>query len=173
MRSVDVDEDGTHGSVECVVANGDEMPRGRVDVAEAAVRVRLSQVLGIDTTCVRADVSIETAREMIVASQARALPVVDAERKLVGILSKSDVLRSAAVRKRRKKTVADVMTRLVQGLPEDAPVAFAISLMAFEGLHEVPVVDADGHVIGMVTSTDALRWVAGALGYVVPTAPRV
>ena len=40
--------------------------------------------------------------------------------------------------------------------------------MAFEGLHEVPVVDAHGHVIGMVTSTDALRWVAQSLGYVVP-----
>ena len=38
----------------------------------------------------------------------------------------------------------------------------------FEGLHEVPVVDAHGHVIGMITATDALRWVAQALGYVVP-----
>jgi hypothetical protein len=30
------------------------------------------------------------------------------------------------------------------------------------------VVDAEARVIGMVTSTDALRWVAKALGYVSP-----
>jgi len=167
MTAIDVDPDGKHGTVECHVEEP-LLPNGRVDVAEAAVRVRLGDVLGIDTTCVRSDVKIEVVTSLLVENGLRAVPVVDEARRLVGIVSKSDLLRPRGAGKARTKLVGDIMTPVVHGLPEDAPVAYAISLMAFEGLHEVPVVDAQSHVIGMVTSTDALRWVAQSLGYVVP-----
>jgi CBS domain-containing protein len=169
MHSIHVAEDGRHGSVDCLVAD-EVTPRGRVDVAEAAVRVRLSELMGTETTCVREDVRLDEVTDLLLGSRLRALPVVDESRRLLGIVSKTDLLRAG--RKRAKKRVADIMTPLVHGLPEDAPVAYAISLMAFEGLHEVPVVDKNAHVIGMITSTDALRWVAQALGYVVPASHR-
>lgn len=165
MRSIQVDEDGKHGNVDCRIAEAG-MPHGRVDVAEAAVRVRLGELVGLDTTCVRSDVRVDVVVDLLVRSKLRALPVIDEARHLVGIVSKTDLLRSG--RRRTKKTVADIMTPLVHGLPEDAPVAYVISLMAFAGLHEVPVVDKDARVIGMITATDALRWVAQSLGYVVP-----
>lgn len=170
MRSIDVAEDGTHGTIECHV-DGDEMPRGRVDVAEAAVRIRLGDVLPTETLCVRGDVTVDEVERMILDRGIRALPVVDESRRLVGMVSKTNLLRARREARRRPKgkSVRDVMTPLVHGLPEDAPVAYAISLMAFEHLHEVPVVDTHGHVIGMLTANDALRWVASALGYVVPT----
>ena len=174
-QSIDVDSDGHHGVVECEDGGAGALPNGRIDVAESAVRVRLGDILGADTTCVRADVALEEAREQLAGERAstRAMPVVDESMRLVGILSRTDLIRHDGKRKRRRKnapreTVAEVMTPLVHGLPEDAPVAYAISLMAFDQLHEVPVVDTGGKVLGMLTSTDALRWVAGALGYVVP-----
>ena len=168
MSSIDVDPDGKHGAVECEVDESPLLPNGRVDVAEAAVRVRLGDVLGVDTTCVRSDVTIETLTDLLVESGVRAVPVVDEARRLVGIVSKSDLLRRRGTGKTRTKVASDIMTPLVHGLPEDAPVAYAISLMALEGLHEVPIVDAHSRVIGMITATDALRWVARSLGYVVP-----
>jgi CBS domain-containing protein len=171
MASIDVDPDGKHGAVECLAGSDHGLPHGRVDVAEAAVRVRLGDVLGLDTTCVRSDVKIETVIDLLLDDGIRALPVVDETRRLVGIVSKTDLLRPRGTGDSKTKVVADIMTSVVHGLPEDAPVAYAISLMAFEGLHEVPVVDQESHVIGMVTATDALRWVAKALGYVVPNAP--
>jgi CBS domain-containing protein len=165
--AIDVAEDGQHGTIECEVV-GELLPRGRVDVAEAAVRVRLGDLVGVDTTCVRADLSLDAVEALLVGSKLRALPVVDEARRLVGIVSKTDLLRGGTRKTKTRKTAKDIMTPLVHGLPEDAPVAYAISLMAFEELHEVPVVDAEARVIGMVTSTDALRWVAQALGYVAP-----
>ena len=168
MSSIDVDPDGKHGAVECHVDEPSLMPNGRVDVAEAAVRVRLGDVLGVDTTCVRGDVKIETLTDLLVESGVRAVPVVDEARRLLGIVSKSDLLRHRGTRKARAKVASDIMTPLVHGVPEDAPVAYAISLMALEGLHEVPIVDSHSHVIGMFTATDALRWVAKSLGYVLP-----
>jgi CBS domain-containing protein len=169
MSSIEVDPDGKHGTVECLV--GEELaPRGRVDVAEAAVRVRLGDVIGIDTTCVRGDVKIGVLREALMGTALRAVPVVDDRRHLLGIVSTTDLLRERGKGKTRPKTVAEVMTPVVHGLPEDAPVAYAISLMGLEGLHQVPIVDSHDQVIGMITATDALRWVAQALGYVVPVA---
>jgi CBS domain-containing protein len=167
MTAIDVDPDGKHGTVECHVDEA-PLPNGRVDVAEAAVRIRLGDVLGMDTTCVRSDVKIDTVIELVLESGVRAVPVVDESRRLVGIVSKSDLLRPRGTGKAKTKLVSEIMTPVVHGLPEDAPIAYAISLMAFEGLHEVPIVDSQSHVIGMITATDALRWVAQSLGYVVP-----
>jgi CBS domain-containing protein len=166
MKALDVARDGKSGGVECLA--GDALaPRARVDVAEAAVRVRLGDVLGIDTTCVRPNLTVVAATELLVGRRLRAVPVVDDARRLIGIVSKTDLLAKRGNR-RRATTVADIMTPVVHGLPEDAPVAYAISLMAFEGLHEVPIVDAKGRVLGMITAIEALRWVAQAVGYVLP-----
>jgi CBS domain-containing protein len=168
MKALDVEPDGKRGAVECLAGNDAIMPRGRVDVAEAAIRVRVGDILGVETTCVRSDLSADAVAELLVTKALRAVPVVDDTRRLIGIVSKTDILGKS--RRRRPRTVADIMTPVVHGLPEDAPVAYAISLMAFEGLHEVPIVDGKGQVIGMITATEALRWVAQALGYVVPGA---
>ena len=37
----------------------------------------------------------------------------------------------------------------------------AAEAMALPGVHRVPVVDAAGVMVGLVTSTDIVRWVAG------------
>ncbi len=145
--------------------------RCRVDVAEAAARVRLGDMPGREPTCVRRDLRVSEIADLFVTDRLRALPVVDDAHRLIGIVTKTDLLRvegRARGNAFSPVTVAEIMTPIVHGLPEDAPVAYAIALMAFERLHEVPVVDAEGRVLGMVTAIDALRWVAGALGYVVP-----
>jgi CBS-domain-containing membrane protein len=172
MASIDLEADGSHGTLDCHAGDDVELP-GRVDVAEASVRVRLGDVIGTDTMCVRGTVTVDQVTTLLVETRLRAVPVVDENRRLLGIVSKTDVLRAGYSAEARERTVSEIMTPVVHGLPEDAPVAYAISLMAFEGLHEVPVVDAEGRVIGMMTATDALRWVAQALGYVIPGAEHV
>lgn len=168
MQSIAVSEDGKHGSVDCGV-DAERAARGPIDLAEAAVRVRLSDLLRVDTTCVRGEVQSGALADLLRQGKQRTFPVVDDQRRLVGIVSKTDLLRADL--RDPTSTVADIMTPRVHGLPEDAPIAYAISLMASAAIHEVPVVDNNARVIGMLTSTDALRWVAQALGYVLPSSP--
>jgi CBS-domain-containing membrane protein len=40
-------------------------------------------------------------------------------------------------------------------------------MMAFEGMHRVPVVSASDTVVGIVSSIDVLRWIAQTEGYLV------
>ena len=154
----------------------------RVDVSEAAARTPLRDVISTNVACVRSDAGIDLAAELMIDRVVSCLPVVDAEGKLIGIVSKTDCLRTEIdaeepvvdasvergfhVEPLATRTVAEIMTPCVRALPEDAPVGFAVSLMAFESLHEVPVVTKDGQVVGVATALDLLQWLAERMGYV-------
>lgn len=162
MQNVDIAPDGETGAIECFAGPAPLLPNGRVDVAEAAVRTRIVDVMDHQVTCVRFSVPVLEVENLLTSR--RALPVVDGAGRLVGIVSRSDLGRATSP----EVPVSEIMTPRVHGLPEEAPIAYAISLMAVEGVHEVPIVSQDGAVVGMITARDALKWVSSALGYVTP-----
>ncbi|MDQ7910191.1 CBS domain-containing protein [Phytohabitans sp. ZYX-F-186] len=67
----------------------------------------------------------------------------------------------------RKWTVADVMTRDVVAVPEDATYRTIVELLADRRISAVPVVDADRRVVGVVSEADLLYKVefAGAVAH--------
>lgn len=87
-----------------------------------------------------------------------ALMVVEGSR-LVGILSERDVVfRVVAEGLDAQKTrVADVMTANPETIQPDKPFGHALHVMYEGGFRHVPVVDADGRVVGMVSARDALE----------------
>ncbi len=135
----------------------------------AARRVEVQAVMGMAVICVRADTRAETVGALLLAHRIRSVPVVDDERRLLGIVSKTDILRVGAMRL-ATETAGDIMTPVVHSLPSDAPLAYAIALMAIDSLLEVPIVSPQAQVVGVVTANDVMRWVASELGYVVPDA---
>jgi len=181
--SVPRDPARTGAAVECA-APAPSTPDPRADVREAALRTHIHEIARPETFCVREDASVETARALLLDHNLRALPVLDAEGRLVGIVTRSDLLRDAAdgdsspaprslgpgfhVEELARALVRDVMSPHAYALPEDAPLTYAVSLMALFGLTEVPVVTGDGVVTGVVSSGDIMRWLATQLGYVLP-----
>lgn len=145
---------------------------GRVDLREAAAVASAAEVMSPGQITVTADVDFERLRALFVERGAHALPVVDTEGKLIGVVTERDVVRWQAssvpteAGAPERSTAGDIMTKVAHALPEGAPLAFAFGLLAACDLHEAPVVRDDGHVVGMITSTDLLRWVARDLGYV-------
>ncbi len=167
MRFLEWDPVHTAGQVVCAVEPGPPVDP-RVDFAEEAARTRLHELMDpAASVSVTVGLSIERLRVIFLEHKLRAVTVVDPEGKLVSIVSRSDLLAAPA-----EGTVADVMRARVHALPEDAPVSYAVALMAFENINEVPVVSNDGTVLGICHATDALRWVAGRIGYAVPDAKR-
>lgn len=57
--------------------------------------IRVQDVMSRSVVCCRANDSLEQAEELMRRSQVRRLPVVDAERRLVGLLSLNDIARAA------------------------------------------------------------------------------
>ena len=62
-------------------------------------------------------------------------------------------------------TVDTIMTPSVYSFTPETPLADAIAVMAFEGLHHLPVVDEAGTLVGMVSALDVLDWIARQAGY--------
>jgi CBS domain-containing protein len=134
----------------------------REDLRERAIRTQVADLAAPEIVCIRGDASVADATRLLVEHDLRCLPVVDAERKLVGIVSRADLLRESV---HERAVLTEIMTPRVHALPEDAPLAYAVALMAESRVHEVPLVTNDGVVVGVFTALDALRWMAEQLGY--------
>ena len=78
---------------------------------------------------------------------------------LAGIFTSRDFLnRVAAVRADPAAILlGSVMTEAPRTLRPRDPVAFAINWMAIEGFRNVPIVDDDGEVLGVLTVWDVMR----------------
>ena len=75
--------------------------------------------------------------------------VVDANRRLVGTLSDGDVRRALINGLNISDPVERAMNSSPRTLPADADRAVARSLMKRLGLHQIPLVDAEGIVVGL------------------------
>lgn len=107
-------------------------------------------------------------------------PVVETGR-VVGMVSLSDMLAREGhmapqtsgpflrgERHLANLTVADVMTRDVVTVDEDAPLVRAIGLMDAAGVNRLPVLDEAGTPVGILARDDVLRAIARVVGEVEP-----
>jgi len=98
-----------------------------------------------------------------------ALPVVDSSGRLVGMVSRSDLLRSREIHDPRAhmrpvvpdtstppSTVREVMSATPVTVPPSADEAEAVALMLEHGFKSIPVV-SEGSLVGVVSVTDILR----------------
>lgn len=96
------------------------------------------------------------------------LPVVDDERRLVGVLSNSDILQALAehtdpVERERvfeQTEVRELMTPRPQTITPDATVRDAAQRMLYLEVHRL-FVERDGKLAGVVSTTDLVRVMAG------------
>lgn len=108
----------------------------------------VSRIMNTDVASVQPFESIYRARALIVQRHVKSLPVVDPERRLVGIVSITDLFNRDLV---ELESIDTMMTTDVVSLPETAPVAELVPLMTHQGFRHLPVVDAGRRVVGMVT----------------------
>jgi len=88
------------------------------------------------------------------------LPVLDRERRVVGMLTPADVLYASM--QSRPIRVRDVMTSPAVTIDAREPVEGAAKQMVEERIHSLPVVGRSGELLGIVTGTDLMRALAGA-----------
>ncbi len=108
----------------------------------------------------------------------RSLPVVDEQRKLVGIITDGDLMRRAGLLTRLglqdkltpeqmqeqlaalqggPHTAEAIMTRPIITVRPDDKVRQAAALMGEHSLKRLPVIDDSGHLVGLISRVDVLR----------------
>jgi CBS domain-containing protein len=125
------------------------------------------------------DASIMEAARLMLQHKISGLPVVDASRNLVGIVTEGDFLRRSETGTQRRRPrwlefiigpgklateythesgrkVREVMTEEVHTLTEDTPLEQAVHLMERHRVKRLPVVRG-GQLVGMVTRANLVR----------------
>jgi len=106
---------------------------------------------------IRSDADYKMALTLMQEHALHHVPVIDAGRKLVGIVAERDLLLAATRYLQSAIEVGDVMHKNVTTASPDMPIAEAATLMVEYRIGGLPVVDGDENVIGVITETDIFR----------------
>jgi predicted transcriptional regulator len=151
------------------------MPEQTATIARGDAGLALADATPIACVMERSVVSVSpdsdltTLTTLLLRHGISGAPVIDADGRPLGVVSKTDLLRARESPKEQSAlTVRDVMMPLSFALTESASIARASALMTFEGVHRILIVDMAGAIVGVLSALDILRWLARKNGYVVP-----
>ena len=142
---------------------------------ELAPQLSVREIMTESPRSTRSDTLLRDAARDMVRSGIGALPVIDADGLLVGMLSERELMRHmlslASINgsvprpqsgvERARRTVRDVMTRQVLCVSPDQPLAEVASLMTNKDVDRVPVVE-EGRLVGFLTRSDIVRKLIGS-----------
>jgi CBS domain-containing protein len=132
--------------------------------------MRVAEVMTIDVVSIGLRTPLKDAAELLAAHGFTGVPVVDSDGAVVGVVSEADVLAKERGPRRRRpfrsqsdalkaraRTAAEAMSTPAVTVGPDARVEDVARLMLDRGVKRLPVVDASGCLLGIVTRTDLVR----------------
>ncbi len=148
---------------------------------ESTTRRQVSDIMTRDPICVTADMTARELARVLEANEISGVPVVDTLDRLIGVVSKTDLLRRCVegpigsrpgtmfeslargladdvdLDPGRLGSVAEFMSPYPIVASPDEPIKAVARQMAEERVHRVIVVDDQRLVLGIVTSLDFLK----------------
>jgi len=148
-------------------------------VSRLTNRVLAREIMTRDVIAVASDATLPEVASVMARSGVSGVPVIDAERRVVGVISEKDFLSSMGADKRgsfmevvadcldskgcvalpiREEHAAEVMTTPPITAGEDARLCELTTLLGQKGrINRVPIVDGDGRLVGIVTRADIVH----------------
>jgi CBS domain-containing protein len=121
----------------------------------------VGELMTRDVVSLKETQNLAQAEEMLQLHRIRHLPVLR-EGKLVGLITHRDLLRAVARHTSAPASqplwAADIMTRDVETVRADTPLKDAVGLMLEHKYGCLPVVDARGCLLGILTEADLVRY---------------
>lgn len=114
---------------------------------------------GKSVITVTPDEPVFSAMGKLIENQIGSLVVIDAEKKLVGIISERDIMRAAYsdFDTLKSKKVSQLMsTNIIIAIPED-DIDYIMGIMTQNRIRHVPIVTKDG-IIGIISIGDIVKY---------------
>jgi len=119
---------------------------------------------------------LEDAWQLMLRHKLKAMPVLDRARRVIGIITRTDFLHHAAPpaysglraalqallrrahhsHSAKPEVVGQIMSVDVKTVARDLPIVQLVGLMTDGGVHQVPVIDDDRRLVGMVSRSDMI-----------------
>jgi CBS domain-containing protein len=120
----------------------------------------IRQVMEPEPITVRPESTIREALEILIENKISGLPVVDADRVILGILSEKDLLR--VFYEPHARTVGSVMTPAPTRIAVDAPLVDVFDCLMAEDFRRV-LIHEDGKLVGLISRADLMPVILDAL----------
>ncbi|MFT7722180.1 MAG: HPP family protein [Roseateles sp.] len=139
--------------------------------------LRCEDVMSRPVVTVGSGTPLAEAWALLQRHRIKALPVVDAAQCIVGIVTRADFMRAADAERReglagrlqrllapasgtpagKPEVVGHIMSRQVRVASADRPIAELVPLFSDSGHHHIPIVGAEGRLVGILTQSDLVK----------------
>ena len=136
--------------------------------------MRVAEVMTAPPLTTTTDAGVDDALALLARHHVSSLPVVDAAGRLQGLLHEVDVIRGRVPHAALAggtpgpgappAVVGDVMAPVPARLGPDTDLATAADLLGSSSVTSLPVVDDQGHVVGVVSRSDVVGVLTGTAG---------
>jgi CBS domain-containing membrane protein len=133
-------------------------------------KLSCGDIMAENITTIGYDTTVETAWNLILDKQLKALPVLDQSQRVIGIVTRQDFLKninltsyaklekrwltfikpSMDIKTNKPEFIGHIMNKKVKTLTSDADITKLLPLMLEEGHHQIPIVNHKHQLIGMV-----------------------
>jgi CBS domain-containing protein len=150
--------------------------------------MQASDVMVRDVVTVHPETELAEAVKLLAEYDVSALPVMDGENNLVGILSEADLIHRVEIgtekhrswwleavtgaatlaeefAKEHGRKVGEIMTPAVVGVAEDTPLSAIAALLERKRIKRVPVV-RNGKLVGIVSRSNLVQALASVVGHI-------
>ena len=146
-----------------------DIPQLSTEHVDALKDVQVFELMTTDPSTIEPDATLREAAGLMLEGGFRHLPVVDANRKLVGILSERDVRTFLGVELGEFHKASRGTEDLVESLMKPNPIALlpktplteALEVFADERVGAVPVLNENETLAGMLSYVDVMTWLQG------------
>ncbi|MBI2996755.1 MAG: CBS domain-containing protein [Candidatus Melainabacteria bacterium] len=118
--------------------------------------MRVKDIMNQDPRVLSEDETIFNASKFMRQQKIRNLPVIDKNKKLVGLVTYREIIDSLSGNS-DMILVKDAMVKQVTAVGPETPLKGAIEIMLINKFGCLPVVDNDRKLIGLITETDLLK----------------
>lgn len=137
--------------------------------------IRCSDIMSRDLITVKPDTAVATAWQLLRKHKISMLPVVDDEQHLLGVIATVDFLKNLKVphywgllrhvnqlllrnkhSSQYKRNVADIMVSKLTVAHEHEHIAALVPVLSDQGLHHIPVLNAQQQLVGVITQSDLI-----------------
>ena len=117
---------------------------------------KVAEIMTRGVVAIKPDMRLTDAIKIMLEHNVSAVPVVDARRDLIGIITEYDIMNFAFSGHAAETTVAEVMIRDVVTFTPDTDIETLVNFCAKRRMHRMPIVEGR-KVVGMVSRRDILR----------------
>ncbi len=121
----------------------------------------VAQLMSSDVHTVTPETLVEEAARVLLDNDIGSVVVVDEDEKLEGILTTTDFVKIVAERKPKDETPVSAYASVdVTTAAAGDSIRNVADRLVELGIHHMPVVEDDGTVIGMITTTDLTSYIS-------------